>query len=432
MVTSLINHGYVMLLLMVSGNPAVDHAFGQDRMIILTFLIGGMLFLLRRAKVSFGNVLFLSGVGALMLVHMSLFGFGVFNASVSFMLQLITAFMLMATVPRFLVCFVNCMFVISLVALPLYFFFWLPGTADVLRPLTVYESFLEWNIGIHNFRGYGYELARNSGPFWEPGAFGGYLALALFAMVLLRERAPQSKIVAGVLMTALFTTLSTMAYAAFLLVCFAFLVQRFRRSNPLIAFVGFPAFSAVLVAVALIVVEELPFLKEKVVEQFEESAEGEENSEINRFGNAQYDWEFFLERPIFGWSANVDTRIRRDLSAAEVLVAQGNALTGTIVRFGLVGWLLLMGRFFVGFRKASGSWLVAGIGMALLAAMFTGEQYLNYPFIMCLFFLERRHVVLKEWVVRRRRKIKVDAAEVAARGSSFAHRATRLLGGRTF
>ena len=432
MVTNLINYGYVLLLIMVSGNPAVDYVVGQDKLIILTFLAGVALFVMRGGRVAFGNLLFVCAVGALMLVHIVLFGFEVFNASVNFMIQLATAFMLMATVPRFLVIFVRCMFGISLVALPIYFFFWLPGTADVLRPFMVYESFVEWNIGIHNFRGYGYEQARNSGPFWEPGAYGGYLAFALFAMVLMRERGRQSLVVAATLIVALATTLSTMAYAAFAIVCFAFLVQRFRRSNPLLALVAFPLLSALLLSVAFVVVEELPFLKEKVIEQFEDSAEGEENSEINRFGNAEYDWNFFLERPFFGWSASVDTRVEKDLTAADVAVAQGNGLTGTAVRFGLVGWLLLMGRFCYGFWRSTESPLLAGIGMLLIAATFTGEQYLHYPLIMCLFFLERRHVTLRERVAKRRRKTKVTRSEAILAGAGVPNRASRLLGGRQF
>ena len=76
---------------------------------------------------------------------------------------------------------------IAAVSLVFYFVVWVPGNLDLVRPFTVYQDSSELNIGIHNFRGFGYEVARNSGPFWEPGAFAGYLAFALFLLVLSRD-----------------------------------------------------------------------------------------------------------------------------------------------------------------------------------------------------------------------------------------------------
>jgi hypothetical protein len=403
-VKKLFNYVYCMTLLMVSGNPAVKN-LGFDTLIILLFGLGAILFITRPIYLTGRNAILIIALGFLLLTHMVLFGAYVMPASVGFMLQVLTAFMVMSAIPQFMSYFVRCMFVVALVSLFFYFVIMIPGNSDSMRPLLVYEEpiITQFSIGIHTFRGYDKEL-RNSGPFWEPGAYAGYLALALFCMVLMSENKRQSVIVASVLITALLTTLSTMGYAAFFVVIFAYFIQRFRSANILLVALGFPLVSVFLGFGAYQVGEQIPFLKEKIVEQFDDADEGKNNAEINRFGNAEYDWSFVKRRPFFGWSANVDTRVTVDPTAQEVLKAQGNALTGVAARFGIVGWLLLMGSFFLGFYRASGSLLIAGIGLGLLAAMFTGEKYMNYPFIMTMMFLERHHVITNELVIRRRRR----------------------------
>lgn len=400
----LLNYIYCMALIMVSGNPAFK-LLGFDTLIVLLFGAGAVLFITRPIYTTGRNTVLLISLGFLMLTHMILFGAYVMPASVGFMLQVLTAFMVMSAIPNFMSYLVRCMFVVALVSLFFYFFIMVPGLSDSMRPFLVYDDpiITEFSIGIHTFRGYDKEL-RNSGPFWEPGAFAGYLAISLFCMVLMSEYKRQSVVVASVLILALLTTLSTMGYAAFFVVIFAFFIQRFRRANILIVALGFPLVSVMLGFGAFQVGEQIPFLKEKIVEQFDDADEGKKNAEINRFGNAEYDWSFVKRRPFFGWSANVDTRVTVDPTAQEVLKAQGNALTGVAARFGLVGWLLLMGSFFFGFYRASGSLLIGGIGLGLLAAMFTGEKYMNYPLIMTMMFLERHHVFTNELVFRRRKR----------------------------
>ena len=359
---------YVMLVIMVSGNPAID-VIGSDQMTLITFGLGAGLFMTRYQIVTVNNLLFILCVGFLLLVQIALFGPLVFNASVNFVVQLLIAAMLMAVLPKFLTVFVHCMVFISLIALPIYFFIWLPGKEELLRPFALYSNNLEFHIGLYNFRGYVGESGRNSGLFWEPGAFAGYLALALFAMVLLREQNKQSFWLAAILVLALLTTLSTMGYVALLAVAFAYLWQRFRNTHFIYILFGFPLLSVTLVLGAQYAYTEIPFLQQKVQNQLDDVESNADGSEINRFGNAEYDLQFILQRPFFGWSANVDTRIAEDHLARDAIQAQGNALTGTAVRFGFIGWFLLMGRFVYGLYRASQSKVIAITGFALICIM---------------------------------------------------------------
>ena len=86
---------YVMLVIMVSGNPAID-VIGSDQMTLITFGLGAGLFMTRYQIVTVNNLLFILCVGFLLLVQIALFGPIVFNASVNFVVQLLIAAMLMA------------------------------------------------------------------------------------------------------------------------------------------------------------------------------------------------------------------------------------------------------------------------------------------------------------------------------------------------
>ena len=114
-----------------------------------------------------------------------------------------------------------------------------------------------------------------------------------------------------------------------------------------------------------------------------------------------------MRRPLLGWSASTETRIADQYDAADIIERQGNALTGMAARFGFVGWLLFMGRFFWNVRRLSGSLPLAAVSIGLIAVMFTGEKYMNYPLIMTLFFLEPYHMAGERVVrVRRTRRIR--------------------------
>lgn len=169
----------------------------EDAVTIGLFLIGGLLFLSRPKFISSRGALTVVAVGFLLLIQIGLFGELVFNASIGFLLHIIIAFMVMSFIPNFLHYFVRCMFLISIVSIAMYFLVLLPGNYEMFKPYAFYEETIrlqEFHIGFYNFRDY-YRSARNSGPFWEPGAFAGYLAFALYIMILQSANKRQSVVV---------------------------------------------------------------------------------------------------------------------------------------------------------------------------------------------------------------------------------------------
>lgn len=400
-----LNYLYCFTVIMASGNPAL-RLFDLNAITIGLFLIGALFFVRRMLVVTVRGALTITAIGFLLLIQVVLFGDLVIPASIGFFLNILIGFMLMSSMPNFLQYFVRCMFAISIVSIAMYFLVYLPGNADLFRDYSVYEESIyirQFHIGFYNFRGYTADVVRNSGPFWEPGAFAGYLAFALYIMALQSSNKRQSPIIALTLIVALLTTLSTMGYIAFLLVLFSFLFKKFEGARLGVLVFVFPLILGGTVYAAFQAAERIPFLKEKVVQQIDSAEEGANNAEINRIGNVEYDWGFIQLRPLFGWSANVETRYVIDIGAAAAIQAQGNALTGLAARFGIVGWLIFMTSFFLSFHRMSGSFILGCLGFSLIAITFTGEKYMNYPLIMTFLFCERHHIHKRSLKVKRRK-----------------------------
>jgi hypothetical protein len=99
-------------------------------------------------------------------------------ASIGFIINISIAFLNIKNIKNFSQIYIKIIYFISLISL---FFYFLYIATDLKFGVRLNE------ISYHNFF-YHYKLEglnyfRNSGPFWEPGAFAGYLVLALFLIL---------------------------------------------------------------------------------------------------------------------------------------------------------------------------------------------------------------------------------------------------------
>ncbi|HUT59452.1 MAG TPA: O-antigen ligase family protein, partial [Phycisphaerae bacterium] len=245
-----------------------------------------------------------------------------------------------------------------------------------------------FHILVHCFGTAGWEH-RNAGFFWEPGAFAGYLLLALIFLGLTKDRferrAYQRRLI--LLSVCLLTTMSTMGYVVFPLV----LLVHFRwRRRPgaqggrrLLA-----AYAAVVVlAVSAWAVWERSFVKRKLLSQSTDALERAHGWEINRFGTLIFDWEYVQRRPLFGWGLHSHTRYMLH-PWAQVAGGQGNGMSDFVARFGLVGFAvfgLCVWRSMLAVTK--GDRLRSAFVLVLLVLMLNGETFLSYPLFLGLMFL---------------------------------------------
>lgn len=380
----------VSLVVVASGNPVVPIALGKE-----SVLIGLPLLLLGHALIRGGGVrrmdLRVLGLFAVLgLLHLFIYGGMTIPATLGFLLKLCAALLLVRFVPNSSNLYVTVMVMLSVVSMTFFIPNLLAGFA--LREAMAWAA-LNYrpevvHIGIHNFH-LAEEAYRNSGMFWEPGAFAGYLLLAIILEVARqtsadgRIRLNRTLVVLGV---TLFSTQSSTGYIALAVFSVGVVAANYGVRH----FGRLSLAGALLTTIAAVGFVQLPFLSEKVLHQYEMASGGRIGYEITRFGNARYDWNFIVRRPISGWSATPETRGSTDSDIGDLASAQGNGLTGFAVRFGLVGLLCYVYLVFWRLKLESQSGLIAVAGTAAILLLLVGEQYLNFPVFLSLMFIMTR------------------------------------------
>lgn len=372
-----------LALILLSGNPTVQFVLGKN-----IYLIAPPLFLLiyatlrdTRLKENDGLVILL--FAGIAVTHIISFGTSVLPASLGFLLKLLTALLVVRIVENFAEIYVRIMYGLSILS----FVFYFPVIAGVdlqnfLAPFNfpIDDGFV--HIGLHNFA-FSVHALRNSGMFWEPGAFAGYLVLAILFVISMGINKKVDKKVIVVLLIALLTTQSTTGYIALFvcLILYAVITSGTRISAQFI-------FMIIITGVAgVLAFQTLPFLGEKFIHQLEMTTIGSEGAEINRFGNMLYDLESIRQRPIFGWSHQPEARAVVDQYIDETVAGQGNGLTGFATKVGLFGLLCYLYFVYKTFYRLFCTKLAAITAVIVVTALLNGEQYLNFPVFLALLFL---------------------------------------------
>ncbi len=381
----------VLLVILASGNPVFAYLIGKEALLVGLPLVLFIYSLTRNLRIQFNDMLVLASFALIGVIHLFIFGVEILPATLGFLLKLATGWLIVRIVKNFVDTYVRLMYILAYISI----IFFIPQIifGDTLRSYVQFAAVAyspeTLHIGIHNFNPINHAY-RNSGIFWEPGAFAGYLMLALILAVGVQIK-NKKKINFDktniVLFIALFTTQSTTGYVVLMLFGVVFLYLSYG-----VRYVLRFVFAGMLLVVSILAAyQTLPFLAEKIDKQFEIAVDRSERSELTRFGNALYDWEFIKQRPIFGWSPYTETRGVIDPEVVDILTGQGNGFTALIVRFGLVGFLIygiaLQRSFFKKFDHLGYSlFSVLAIFMLLI-----GEQFLNFPLFMTLVFLASKN-----------------------------------------
>jgi len=284
--------------------------------------------------------------------------------------------------------------------------------AQVMAPLAI--PFEQNNIqpmihfGIHNYRVEATGINRNCGMFWEAGAFAGYLIFAMLFSLPVKNR--YSTFYFWVLAITLLSTQSTTGYVALVIVLVGyFLSSGLRLSLPLRNSLRF-ALLAILAFGAISTYSQLPFLKDKIVSQIIYTENEDKYWQLTRFGNAIFDIEYIVERPIFGWSLSDRTR---DVEDEFILTAQGNGLTGATVRLGMTGVIMYFVLVYEGFKKRLKKHVLATIATVCIATLLVGEQFLLYPLFLILMFAPRVGLPPRPRLQEKRTRLPVSETKMA-------------------
>jgi hypothetical protein len=240
------------------------------------------------------------------------------------------------------------------------------------------------NIIIFNFHGYEFDPIRNSGPFWEPGAFAIFLCISLTFMLL--SGRPLLSFSGFVQTIALFTTFSTSGYLMLFLVIVAWAVRALgNMSRSITITLRFTLIPLLLVGIYQLVVN-VDFLVPKIQEDILLADE----TTSSRFGSALADIELITNNPVIGYGRNMQAQYGTDIFD-KAIMHRNNGLTRLIATWGIIGYIYLI-IVFLGFRKLalalSPSKPLSPVlpFLVLLIGGFS-QTIFQYPFFMGLVFL---------------------------------------------
>lgn len=245
-----------------------------------------------------------------------------------------------------------------------------------MDPTTLYKTILIYNLShLTSFR--------NSGPFWEPGAFAGYLTLAFVFSYTIKPKLFNKQ--NGVLLLTLLSTQSTTAFIAlFIFLCFAnykYINNIFIKifAVAIIGISGYYAFTS------------LDFLGEKIFAQLKiaQTSSIQTNDNSQRFLNIIRDFKDLEGHEILGRGANAETRY----SFGPITQIRTVGWSDVLVKFGIPFFLLMMYMMyksidrFTHYQLQHKSHLYnIGIFITILITLMS-EVYFNFPMYWSLLFL---------------------------------------------
>lgn len=382
----------VLLVVNISGNSALYTILEREPLYVCSLIIFILYWLVVRpvaVRINMRFALMFLGLLTLFALHYLTFGSMVLMASMGFMVILLIAFFAVKLIPDFFRKYISVMAWLGVLSL----IFHIPRLLGV--NMANIFSFLKApnggpnysHIYIHNFH-YVDEM-RNSGIFWEPGAFAGYLVIALL-LVLAHKHTPTSKWKVIVLIAALVSSQSTTGYMAGLFLFSYWQLSKYRgRSVGGLdyRFIIVPFLMGLIVTASIYSYSNITFLGEKIEHQISESLNEEHNYRFNRFGNYLYDIEFFMERPLTGWGANPQTRVSVDPELAEFIDGQGNGLSGFLVKFGLFAFFMYFYCLYKNLKSMTHSSNQALILIIPVLMLLMGEQFFDYALFLTLAFV---------------------------------------------
>ncbi len=373
----------VFLTIIASGVPIINYYFNdfyKDLFLIIILLINIFFSINKKLNIGKTDILFFIIFFILIILHYLKFGNLVIVASIGFIINITIAFLNVKIIKNFSEIYIKIIYYISIISLLFYFSYVVAGIkfGVQLNDISYHNFFYHYKLeGLNYFR--------NCGPFWEPGAFAGYLVLALF--LILRDFEKINKKIFIFISIALITTFSTTGYISYFLILIIMLLKKkiiYFDNNK---FYG-PIFVIIIISIlGVYFYNEFDLLSNKINLQFEASQYQLKNYQSNRIGNFLYDLYFIKINPIYGLSANIDIRNLYDPLASDIIFNQGNALSGFTVRFGLIGILTILYFFTYSVFNSTKSYSITFVSIILLCSLLFSEKYLNFPLFFILFFL---------------------------------------------
>ena len=390
-------HALVLLAVCMSGNPLFTMGSPITEGMFITAALGMAFLLLLRVRGRMLHddfVIVLAGLCTILLLQSVVFSFLPIVTIMGFLLRLFIAYAILRMVRDFGRTYVNVMTMVGVMSLC----FYIPDALgrlggfhlrSHLRPIMLLSLQRYFDIGVHNFGDIDFESYRNSGFFWEPGAFAGFLLLAMVFLALRRgtftRRGYNWRL--GIMTFCLLTTMSTMGYVIMPLVLFMNFWPSIRSAKTLTQQIV-PFFGIIILTGGILVgFYNLTFMQGKIARQMEKVVGKDAGWEMTRFGSLVFDMQYIEKHPILGWGLNSFTRFQMH-PGSTLGSKHGNGLSDFLTKFGAAGLILFFAMVARGIYNLSGRSLGHTAMVILVMLMILqGETFLGGPLFLGMMFL---------------------------------------------
>lgn len=380
----------MLILLSVSGFPIVSQ--NRDLSLMLAAIIFSLIIFIKYGSLkillngSFGLIFFsLTLIFVLQSVLNDNFSLTSFGGLIARIVIAYNVFVLLNR--RFIPVFISVMLLLSLISISVYIITLVfPEIRDL--GFTVLEDgrLPQKSIIIYNFMSN--VDNRLVGPFWEPGAFAGFLVLAIYFNLFYVNYDFLSKSNL-VMCLALILTFSTMGYISVFIVIFIYLIHRKGLVVklliiPLIFFVGLAIFK-------------LDFLGDKLQNQMNDlvifSSGQKQPYNSQRFISTYVDYEDFVVYPLLG--TGISNYSRFELLKHESVV-RTNGFMDILLKFGLIGISVIMFSYLNHFKSSFYSYKakkIRYITLLIFIIINLSQLFFYLPFFMVFYFSNRSKMI---------------------------------------
>jgi hypothetical protein len=281
---------------------------------------------------------------------------------------------------KFKYAYLNIMTVLAVISI---FFFiimrvthWVPNIPALNEG--IYKGIFLWNARLGEI-----EFGRNCGPFWEPGAYSGYLLLTFvfwFNDWRYLWQKHRKKII--VLVIALVTTFSSQGYISTFLLIFIKLILNQKKSLSPKKIIVLVTFVFVIIAAFT----SLSFLQDKINDQLELADNWNSDASLQsatRFTTMMVDIYNINKSPIWGMS-NDGNYLYEDFPYIYSVYKKtggygtGTGMTGFMAANGIPLFAIWTILSFIGLKRLYGNKLQSLIILLFLVVLGQGEVYISY------------------------------------------------------
>ena len=220
---------------------------------------------------------------------------------------------------------------------------------------------------------------RNSGMFWEPGAFACYIILGfLLYLGKIKKMLQRHPFKIIIILIALITTYSTTGYLVLFVIGIATIFLEYSKKYKMLSL----PIITVFLTIAYYTYENSEFLKDKIDSQLENAAYKDANDfSPDRFGTFLFDMHYIKKHPLVGNGMDQSTRFADHPWLQNEKLGHGNGFSNFLATMGVLS--LLFYSFYIVKYNSQHPWIF----LITIFALMQGEQLMNFPLFLSLPFI---------------------------------------------